>query len=462
MKHLNKLFVAALVFVGLSLQAQDSNNPWAVAFGVNGIDGARVSAASKIEDQFSEYFNVEDNWSIIPSVSYLNVSRHISNGFSVGLTGSVNRVTKFVLPRNGAPDYTVVNPGDLTYYGADLDIKYSFGRLFKFLEPSAHIGGGYTWLGDNSFGTANGGLGLNIWFNEYLGLQLRSTYKHSFDDNRLEAPTHIQHFAGIVFQFGGSDRDGDGIYDKDDECPDEPGLKQFNGCADNDGDGIPNHKDECPDLAGTAEFNGCPDTDGDGIPNHKDSCPEVKGLKQFNGCPDTDGDGIEDSKDKCPTVKGSKENNGCPWPDRDGDSVLDKDDKCPDVKGTVKNQGCPEMNEEAVKKLKDFAKAIYFDTGKSTLRAESNATLEAIKGIMNEYSTAKFAIEGHTDSTGNAAKNLQLSKDRAAAVKTWLTSNGINASRLTSEGYGQDKPVADNKTNAGRQQNRRTEINVIQ
>jgi outer membrane protein OmpA-like peptidoglycan-associated protein len=460
MKHLNKLFVVAFLALSLGLQAQDSNNPWAFAFGVNGIDGARVSAASKVEDQFSQYFNVP-NWSILPSVSYLNVSRHISGGFSVGLTGTVNRVSKFILPRVGKGDYPVVNPGDLSYYSGDFDIRYSFGRLYKFLEPSAHIGGGYTWLGSNSFGTANGGLGLNIWFTETIGLQLRSTYKHSFDDNRLTKPTHMQHFAGIVFNFGGSDRDNDGIYDKDDECPDDAGLKQFNGCPDSDGDGIPNPKDECPEVAGTAEFNGCPDTDGDGIPNHKDDCPEVKGLKQFNGCPDTDGDGIVDSKDKCPSVKGPKENNGCPWPDRDGDGVLDKDDKCPDVKGTKANNGCPEMNDEAVKKLKDFAKAIYFDTGKSTIKAESTATLEAIKGIMNEYSTAKFAVEGHTDSTGKAAKNLQLSKDRAAAVKTWLTSNGIDGSRLTSEGFGQDKPVADNKTAAGRSQNRRTEINVI-
>lgn len=460
MKHLNKLFIVAMMVVGLSLQAQDSNNPWAVAFGANGVDGARVSAASKFEDQFSNYFNVDKYWSIIPSVSYLNVSRHINGGFTVGLTGSVNRITKFALADYDL-NFPTVNPGDLTYYAADADIRYSFGKFFNFLEPSAHIGGGYTWLGDNSFGTANGGLGVNIWFTENLGLQFRSTYKHSFDDNRDIKPTHLQHFAGIIFKFGGSDRDGDGIYDKDDECPDTFGLAQFNGCPDTDGDGIPDHKDECPDVAGTAEFNGCPDTDGDGIPDHKDECPEVAGLKQFNGCPDTDGDGIPDHKDKCPNVKGPKENDGCPWPDRDGDGVPDKDDRCPDVKGPASNQGCPEMDEEVVKKLKEFAKAIYFDTGKSTLKIGSEQTLSAIRIIMNEYPNSRFSIEGHTDSVGKADKNMILSRDRAAAVKDWLIANGISSSRLSSEGFGQDKPIADNKTAAGRAQNRRTEINVI-
>ena len=239
MKHLNKLFAVVLLFAGLSSQAQDSDNPWAITFGANAVDGARVSAASKMEDQFSQYFNVKGNWNIIPSVSYLNVTKYVGGNFSFGVTGSVNKISKFVWERPTVPgDYPVTNPGDLSYYAADGVIKYSFGKyLSKVVEPSAHIGGGYTFFGDASYGTVNGGLGLTFWFTEMVGLSLQSTYKHSLEDSAMRGaadnvPTHMQHFAGLTFKFGGKDTDGDGVYDKDDACPEVAGLKQFQGCPD--------------------------------------------------------------------------------------------------------------------------------------------------------------------------------------------------------------------------------------
>ena len=186
----------------------------------------------------------------------------------------------------------------------------------------------------------------------------------------------------------------------------------------------------------------------------------MAGPKENKGCPwsDTDGDGLADKDDKCPTVAGPKENNGCPWPDTDGDGIADKDDKCPTVKGTAANNGCPEVTAEVIKELNNFSKAILFNSGKATIRPESNVNLEEIVKVMNNFSTANFVLEGYTDSTGSVVKNLQLSKDRAAAVKEYLVANGINADRLSSEGYGIEKPIASNKTEAGRAQNRRVEI----
>src|SRR5690606_34180583 len=126
MKHLNKIFAAAIMLFGLSAQAQDENNPWAVSFGANAVD-TRVSAASSIEDQFSQYFNAKDNWNILPSVSYLNISRYVGSGFTFGVTGSVNKIDRFVNPRVGTSyDYEVTNPGDLKYYAVDGLIGYSF------------------------------------------------------------------------------------------------------------------------------------------------------------------------------------------------------------------------------------------------------------------------------------------------------------------------------------------------
>ncbi|AOZ98377.1 DUF5723 family protein [Flavobacterium commune] len=234
---------------------------------------------------------------------------------------------------------------------------------------------------------------------------------------------------------------------------------------DQDGDGILDKDDECPTVAGPVENKGCPwgDRDNDGILDKDDKCPDVAGPAANNGCPweDKDNDGVLDKDDKCPTVAGPKENAGCPWPDTDGDGVLDKDDKCPKVKGTLANNGCPEVTTEVIKKLNDFSKSILFDSSKATIKPESNSKLEEIVKVMNEYSNANFKLEGHTDSTGNAAKNLQLSKDRAAAVKDYLVAKGISADRLSSEGYGITKPIASNKTVEGRAENRRVEIILV-
>ena len=464
MKHLNKLFVAVLLLAGISSQAQDSNNPWAISFGVNAVD-TRVSAASKLEDQFSEYFNAEDNWNVLPSVSYLTVSKYVGDNFSFGLTGSVNKITKYVLPLTTPPgDYSVVDPGDLNYYAIDGVVNYSFMNMIKskVIDPSAHFGGGYTWLGeDDRAGTLNAGLGLTLWLTETVGLSFRSTYKQSFEDVREDMPSHMQHYAGITFKFGGKDTDGDGIYDKDDACPEVAGLKQFNGCPDTDADGITDASDACPDVAGPVEFNGCPDTDGDGIVDKDDACADVAGLKQFNGCPDTDGDGTEDKKDKCVDVKGPKENSGCPWPDTDGDGVYDKDDKCPDVKGTVANNGCPEVSEEIVKQLNAYAKTILFNSGKASFQAQTFPVLQSITAILKEYPASNFSIEGHTDSDGKDTTNQKLSEDRATAVKNYLVENGVAASRLTSSGYGETKPIDSNKTKAGKTNNRRVEVKLV-
>lgn len=466
MKHLSRFLVAGMLFFGISnAVAQDENNPWAFEIGMNAVDvypvgtdnDGRVPGALR-GDIFDEYFNANDHWNILPSVSRLTVSRYIGSGFVFTAAGSVNRIKK--LGDVNVRDLGLGLQDDFTYYAADGEIKYSFKQALNssVLDPYLGIGGGYTWVDEIGFGTANGLAGLKIWFTESLALNLQSTYKHAFEKDY--GIKHFQHSAGIVFQFGGKDTDGDGIYDKDDECPTVAGLAEFNGCPDTDGDGIPDHLDECPFEAGLAEFNGCPDTDGDGVPDKDDECPTVAGLKSLKGCPDTDGDGIPDHLDECPTEAGPKANNGCPWPDRDGDGVLDKDDQCPDVPGTVANKGCPEVTTEVIKQLNDFSKTILFDLGKSTIRPESYAALQSIANVMNEYPNSKFHIEGHTDNTGSRALNERLSRERAASVMNYLTTIGLSSNRLTSEGYAFDRPIATNKTAAGRQQNRRVEISL--
>ena len=179
------------------------------------------------------------------------------------------------------------------------------------------------------------------------------------------------------------------------------------------------------------------------------------------GCPDTDGDGITDQRDGCPSEAGPRGNRGCPWPDTDGDSVADKDDNCPNEAGTVANDGCPETPSEDVQAtLASYAKTINFDYGKTSIKEEANMTLQAIVEILVQYPNANFVVEGHTDSVGSTAFNQKLSEQRAAVIVDFLTSNGVDASRLSSVGFGETSPVSSNDTKEGMAQNRRVEVKL--
>jgi len=310
----------------------------------------------------------------------------------------------------------------------------------------------------------------------------------------------------LGMKLGKKDRDGDGIADDKDNCPDIPGIADFNGCPDTDGDGITDSEDGCPLIAGPISLKGCPDTDGDGVADKNDKCPNVKGT--IGGCPDTDGDGIIDKNDKCPKVKGLREFGGCLPPDTDGDGVADSDDacpevagnvngcpdtdgdgiidkddncpkvkgiingcpdsdkdgirdlddKCPNVKGIVANNGCPEIKKEIKEKIISIAKAIYFRTGSNVIKNSSKRKLNELVVILKQYPEMGMLIEGHTDSRGDDSKNMSLSQRRADAVKNYLVLKGISASKLSVMGYGENNPIADNATSTGRQQNRRVEL----
>jgi len=231
---------------------------------------------------------------------------------------------------------------------------------------------------------------------------------------------------------------------------------------DRDGDGVLDADDKCPDVKGLASLKGCPDRDGDGIADGDDKCPDVAGLARYQGCPipDTDKDGINDEVDKCPSVAGLARYQGCPIPDTDGDGVNDEEDKCINEKGPASNFGCPVIDEKIVARVNKAAQNVFFATGSSKLLAKSFPKLNDVVTILKENPSYKVNIDGHTDNTGKADKNQTLSNARAASVKTYLVSKGVDESRLTSMGYGQDKPVADNKTATGRARNRRVEMSV--
>ncbi len=234
--------------------------------------------------------------------------------------------------------------------------------------------------------------------------------------------------------------------------------------ADTDKDGIIDSLDKCPTVPGIEKYQGCPipDTDKDGINDEEDKCPTVAGLARYQGCPipDTDKDGINDEEDKCINEAGPASNQGCPFVDTDKDGIPDPEDKCPTLPGTRENQGCPEIKEDVVKKINFAASNIYFATGKFVLLSKSNKGLDEVAKILAENPDMKLAIDGHTDDVGKDETNQVLSDKRAAAVKAYLVKKGVDESRLAATGYGETKPIADNKTAAGRQKNRRVELEL--
>ena len=396
-----KISLASLALIATvsSVQAQDENNKWSVGFGVNTVD---IRSPHNFGDFLKDWGGPRD-LNVLPAITKLSVARYIGAGFSAEVDGSLNRI------KTG---YKGVDQ-DESFWNANLQAKYALRRLFTtesgWFDPYLKLGGGYTSY-KSEYSKEDGavkllaGGGINFWFTDHLGLNVQTGYNHGFQKDGTD---YFQHSAGIVIKFGAKDTDKDGIPDKD------------------------------------------------------DACPEVAGLKEFNGCPDTDGDGVPDKDDKCPDVAGPAENGGCPWPDTDGDGVLDKDDQCPNEAGPASNNGCPEPNDDDQKRLNQYAKTILFDTGKASIKFESAEILSQIINVLKKFPKSRFRIEGHTDSTGKKAKNIELSQNRADAVKIYLIQGGIASDRLESVGYGPEKPIASNKTKKGRELNRRVEINLI-
>jgi outer membrane protein OmpA-like peptidoglycan-associated protein len=250
------------------------------------------------------------------------------------------------------------------------------------------------------------------------------------------------------------DRDHDGILDSDDACPNVPGVAS-------------------PDP----RENGCPsrvDTDLDGILDAVDACPTVPGVPSEdpakNGCPvgDRDQDGVIEELDACPEVPGVAstvpERNGCPL-DEDKDGILIPLDACPTWPGPAHDDpttnGCPLARIEKDQIV--ITERIEFEFDSAVLLTSSSEVLTAVLNVLREHVELNVVlIEGHTDNIGDATYNKVLSEQRAAAVRGWLISHGVDSARLLDAGFGLQRPIDTNETAEGRQRNRRVEFHIIE
>ncbi len=450
------IVTAIIAFFTTSLFAQNTSNK----FGV-GIKGgfARYDGDVKASEWKPHFGMSIDRW----------LSRSLSAGLDLGLT-------KF--ESNDAVDYFQT---DLFYIGADIKTKIINQGAF---QPYVLLGiEGFKFnprdrnedkLPNNAakayslfqFGFQIGA-GLSFFARDNFSIDVQTIYHPTFSDNLDDISggstndTYLTTALKFTFYIGGDqDSDGDGILDEDDKCPGR--REDFDGFQDGDG---------CPD----------PDNDNDGILDIDDKCPnkpeDVDGFQDKDGCPDpdNDNDAILDVNDKCPgtdeTVRqkvdtredmdGFNDNDGCPDPDNDEDGIPDIKDKCPNkaetFNGWEDEDGCPDVvpdiKIEVGKPL--ILKGVYFLTGSAKLDPNSTEILTDVFELLRDNPQIEVEIRGHTDNTGSYERNMKLSLERAESVKAFLVKKGIDATRMTTFGFGPDRPIESNDTVEGRAKNRR-------
>jgi len=456
MKNL-KLGISALALTLASTAfAQTTSNPWVIGVGAHGVNhmGVANNGVDKVFDNFDQVFTL-NNYTIVPPLSKLTVARNLNKYFVLDWQTSVGNL-----------DNKRFAMGKEFFLQTGLGLQFKFAGLWNeesWFDPYARVGANYlrhdysgltfprmdlandvvlgSYNGDDVTGKANhftaaAGLGSNFWLTKNFGLNLQGDYV-STPGNSSNVANFWQASASLMFRFGNTDRDKDGIKDSEDACPDVPGLAQFQGCPDTDGDGVADKDDNCPEVAGPVENNGCP-------------------------WPDTDGDGVLDKDDACPSVAGPAANNGCPWPDTDGDGILDKDDACPTVAGLAQYNGCPRTDVNVADDVTKALNDILFDFNKATIRPESKEKLDQAAAYIKDFPAGKFLIEGRTDKKGSDAYNLKLSRQRAASVVAALEARGVAPEQLKSRGVGEAKAtVAETASDAERLSDRRVVVEAI-
>jgi outer membrane protein OmpA-like peptidoglycan-associated protein len=372
-------------------------------------------------------------------------------------------------------------------------VTYGASASFRVFEPLDLVAETYgTYLlsdADSDVKLSNevvGGLKVFVDRNSFLMLGAGPRYTPGFEAADLRA------FLGFIFEPSIGDRDGDGIKDDLDKCPDDPedrdGFQDEDGCPDpdNDNDGILDVDDRCPnepeDRDGDEDEDGCPegndgDRDGDGILDSRDKCPDDPedrdGFHDEDGCPDPDNDqdGIPDKKDACPNdpedKDGFQDEDGCPDPDNDRDGILDKVDRCPNepetFNGFEDEDGCPDKGNVIIQDNNIvILQKIKFKTNSAEILPESNPILDAVATtIIHHPEFELMEIAGHADERSSDQYNLRLTQDRVNSVMAALVQRGVDRSRIRSKGYGEYCPEDPGHNEAAWEKNRRVEFKIV-
>jgi outer membrane protein OmpA-like peptidoglycan-associated protein len=430
---MKKHLVYAFLFVALYANAQETKDttskPAAIGFKVGVLDFAKTNHTDGLT----------------------TVAPYVGIQFLKGLAPHWDFVTNLNATALKYPYYTSskITPATTNglYMASDLNLHYKFGTDSKKVVPFVSAGFG---VGTDRFSLYSAyfpvGGGLQIKANHGSFLLLSVTHNAEKEWYAL-TKKHTSFGVSYTIPLKGKPK-------KAIELPQAP-IK-----ADADNDGVDDKDDLCPNQSGIAKYKGCPipDSDKDGVNDEEDKCPNQSGVAKYKGCPipDTDKDGVNDEEDKCPTVSGLSRYQGCPIPDTDKDGVNDEEDKCPTIAGISANHGCADLQpllDKATEKIK-------FASGSIQLTKKQLAPLNDVLQLMKENTSISITVNGHTDNVGARKLNDKLSLRRATVIQKYLVKKGVEANRLSSIGYADTKPIADNKTAKGRAANRRVDMTV--
>ncbi|RLB49868.1 MAG: OmpA family protein [Deltaproteobacteria bacterium] len=388
-------------------------------------------------------------------------------------------------------------PGVDTEYGHLLTFGFGAGfRVASAVEIALDIYGTQSLNAFHAEGfNLEALLGLKIFVerNSYLVLGGGVGIPNIATDSGGFQTADVRAMLGFIFEPSIGDRDGDGLKDDFDQCPDEPedfdNFADEDGCPDpdNDRDGILDVDDECPlvpeDRDGDADEDGCPegsegDRDGDGILDEVDQCPDDPedrdGFQDEDGCPDPDNDqdGILDVDDLCPNEAEDRDNfedeDGCPDPDNDQDRILDVDDSCPNdpetYNGFEDEDGCPDRGSVVIEENQIvILEKIMFETDSAVIQQRSFPIIDAVGATLNgNPQITLIEIQGHADERSSDEYNIRLTRDRAASVVEALVQRGVSRERMRSGGYGERCPVNPRSNATAWEQNRRVEFKIIE
>lgn len=431
MKKINN-FLLLLLLISVGLQAQEGVNneettskitnhyDWQLGVSVFVTDHTSVRG---VADGFFDY----DDYSVVPFPAKLTLVRGLNKSFDMDASVNLGQIdnkrlnveNEFMVNGTLGLRYRLANGYILNptswfdpylRLGAGVHhLDYQDMEFTNVVDQQGHPISNGTIAASEHF-TVTGGLGINFWITEKFGANVMSEYYHmpGMEGDNID---FFQHSAGVVFRFGKLDRDGDGIEDKEDECPDTPGLVEFNGCPDTDEDGLPDHEDECPLEAGPIE------------------------------------------------------NVGCPYRDKDKDTILDDVDKCPEVPGLVEYDGCPPpirvIEAPAPDPVEPPKKIVFedvlFEYDSFTIKMSEYGSIEEAAQEIKDAG-GRYYVDGHTDTRGTDAYNKKLSEKRAQAVADALIKEGVPAENLVVRGMGEMFPECTEDTEACHEQNRRVEI----
>jgi outer membrane protein OmpA-like peptidoglycan-associated protein len=289
------------------------------------------------------------------------------------------------------------------------------------------------------------------------------------------------------------DSDGDGIPDSEDLCPDIPGNASAKGCPDSDGDGIPDYEDDCPNVSGLAKYKGCPDSDGDGIPDNKDVCPYEKGPASNNGCPlaphsndesetyvgdtlveeivdetiyDTPNESLLNHYELFIYEQEQKKNQQVPI-EVSGGGLYQNEGKAKSRKDKTIRKKASEIDNSIASSatntnqkegdapsrlflgrpmtiadidsyhISNLIKHISFERGRIILTPEGTNALNELSDILRVCYDWKVIFHCFVNETDNNYRDIQLSVNRGAAIKTYLvTKKSIAPERIEHKGYG--------------------------